>query len=371
MISFSCLLARKEFTFDAAFDAAHGVTALFGPSGSGKSTAIRLLAGLDRPDRGRITIGDTVLVDTARGIWVGPHKRRIGLVFQDAQLFPHLSVRANLGYGLWFTPEGERRIGRDPVVDVLGIGHLLDRRPATLSGGERQRVAIGRALLTSPRLLLMDEPLASLDAGRKLEILPFIERLRDEFDIPIVYVSHAVEEVARLARQVVSIEHGRVVATGAPADVLSAASLARAADRFDAVSVLTGQVKAHMADYGLTIIDHPAGEIVVPGRIDAAVGRVRIAIRATNVTLSIGRLGNISVRTILTGRITHLVTDDGPFALATIELPGGDTLRAYVTRLARDKLGLDVGDQVQALVKSVAIDERGVPGLHVIAAGEP
>ena len=370
MISFDCRLDRAAFSFAATFEMAGGVTALFGPSGSGKTTAIRLLAGLDRPDLGRIEIDGTTLVDTRAGIFVPPARRRIGVVFQDAQLLPHLTVRSNLLYGHWFTPRAERRITLDPVVEVLGIGHLLQRRPDLLSGGERQRVAIGRALLTSPRLLLMDEPLASLDTERKLEILPFIERLRDEFSIPIVYVSHAVEEVARLARQVVRIEHGRVTASGSVADTLSPASLSQAADRFDALSVLAGNLKAYMPEYGVTIIEHPAGEIVVPGRLEPPDGRVRVAIRATNVTLSIGRPGNISVRTSLAGRVLRLDTDNGPFALATIELRGGDVLSAYLTRLACDRLGLDVGDEVLALVKTVAIDERGVPGLHA-PAGRP
>ena len=198
MIAFDCRLQRRDFVLDAAFEAGGGVTALFGVSGSGKTTALRVLAGLERPERGRIAVDDAVLVDTARGVFVPACRRRMGMVFQDAQLFPHLSVRQNLEYGRWFTPAAERRVAFAPVVEVLGIAHLLERQPATLSGGERQRVAIGRALLASPRLLLMDEPLAALDADRRLEVLPLIERVRDAFGIPILYVSHAAEEVARL-----------------------------------------------------------------------------------------------------------------------------------------------------------------------------
>jgi molybdate transport system ATP-binding protein len=362
MISFNARLARPDFRFDVAFEAGQGITVMFGPSGSGKSTAIRLLAGLERGGEGRIVAGDLALLDTAKGISVAPHKRRVGLVFQDALLFPHLSVKANLTYGRWFTPKAERRVGFDPVVDVLGIGHLLERRPGTLSGGERQRVAIGRALLTSPRLLLMDEPLASLDAARKLEVLPLIERLRDEFAIPIVYVSHAVEEVARLAAHVVRLERGRVVAAGTPAEILAPASLA--ADRFDAISILSAPVKAYLPDYGVTLLAHPAGDMVVPGRI-AGEGAVRVAIRATNVALSIGDPGPVSVRTVLRGEIAAIEVDDGPFALATIVLRGGEVLKVFATRLATDGLGLKVGDEVRALVKAVAIDERGVPGLRV------
>ena len=370
MISFACRLARGDFTFDTAFEAGPGITALFGPSGSGKSTVIRLLAGLQMPDDGRIVVDGATLLDTSARIAVPPHRRRMGLVFQDALLLPHLSVRGNLTYGRWFTPHRERRVAFDPVVEVLGIGHLLDRRPATLSGGERQRVAIGRALLMSPRLLLMDEPLASLDDDRKREILPFIEMLRDEFAIPIVYVSHAVEEIARLATRVVRIENGRVVATGTPAEALAPASLVHAADRFEATSILTARVNRHLPDYGVTLLDHPAGEIVVPGAM-AAEGSVRIVIRATNVTLAVGRPGNVSVRTRLGGKVTRLDRDAGPFVLVTLALTGGDTLKAYVTRLAADGLGLDVGDEVHALVKAVSIDERSLPGLRLVTGQPP
>jgi molybdate transport system ATP-binding protein len=366
MIAFDCALERKGFSFNAAFEAGPGITVLFGPSGSGKTTALRLLAGLEKPDKGRITLGGTTLLNTDRSFFLAPHKRRIGLVFQDAQLFPHMSVKANLAYGRFFTPARERRISPPQVIDILGIGHLLERFPLSLSGGEKQRVAIGRAMLSSPHLLLMDEPLASLDGDRKMEILPFIERLRDDYDIPIVYVSHAVEEVARLAQKVVKLEAGRVTAIGNPSDVLSPASLAGTMDRFDAVSILTGTVERFWPEYGVTIVQHPAGEIIVPGRLDAPGQTVRIIVRATNITLSLGRSDQLSVRTALTGRIIALERDHGPFVLATITLTGGDSLKVYATRLAADKLGLGEGDDVTALVKAVSIDERSVPGLRLI-----
>lgn len=361
MITFACRLARPDFSFDMTFEAGPGITALFGPSGSGKTTAIRLIAGLERPDHGRIALGEQVLVDVAAGIALPPHRRRIGLVFQDAQLFPHLSVRANLIYGRAFTPARLRRVGLEPVIEVLGIGHLLARRPATLSGGERQRVAIGRALLASPALLLMDEPLASLDAARKGEILPFIERLRDEFAIPILYVSHAVEEVARLAERVVKVEHGRVAGVGAPAAMLAPASLAESAEHAGGVSILTAPVRARLPEYGVTLLAHPAGDIVVPGLI-ATPGPVRVAIGAAQVTLARGRPEGVSVRTMLAGQLVALETDHGPFALASIRLEGGEALKALATRLAMDGLDLRIGDPVVALVKAAAIDERSLPG---------
>ena len=200
------------FALDIAFETEAHVVALFGPSGSGKTTILNAIAGLVRPDDGRVVVEGRVLTDTRQGIIVPPHKRRIGYVFQDGRLFPHLSVRRNLAYGRWFTPRTEHWASSAEVIALLGIGHLLDRAPATLSGGEKQRVAIGRALLASPRLLLMDEPLASLDEARKSETLPYIERLRDELAIPIVYVSHSLAEVERLTRHIVRLDGGRVVA---------------------------------------------------------------------------------------------------------------------------------------------------------------
>jgi len=220
MISFDCALARRDFSFDAAFESTATVTGLIGPSGSGKTTLVHLIAGLLKPQRGRIVVSGTVLTDTARGISFPPHHRGAGLVFQDALLFPHLSVRRNLNYARDFGRGADGRITFDAVVDVLGIAHLLGRAPHTLSGGERQRVAIGRALLASPRILLMDEPLASLDGARKTEILPFIERIRDEFQIPILYVSHSAAEVARLASLVIELGDGRVTRMVSAAEVL-------------------------------------------------------------------------------------------------------------------------------------------------------
>lgn len=357
VIAFDCQLTRPGFDFSVTFQSAGGITALFGPSGAGKTTVVRLLAGLDRPDRGRIVCGDEVLLDTERGIFLPPHRRRVGQVFQEGVLFPHLSVRGNLLYGRFFTKPAERRIAFDPVVKVLGLEHLIDRQPAGLSGGERQRVALGRALLASPRLLLLDEPLAALDSARKQEILPFIERLRDEFGIPIVYVSHAVEEVVRLARTVVRIEAGRSVATGTPTEVLTPTA-PDGSDRFAALSLLTGEVDRHLPDYGLTIVRHPAGEITLPGLLGHTGTPLRIAVRATNVSLATERPTPISVRTILSGQVRSIDQDRGPVALVMLDLDGGDRLGVYATRLAVDELGLAPGIAVFALVKAVAIDER-------------
>jgi molybdate transport system ATP-binding protein len=206
---------QGNFSLSVSFQGAEsGVTALFGPSGAGKSSVVNVVAGLMRPDAGRIAINGRCLFDSARGIDLPPEKRRIGYVFQDGRLLPHLSVHANLVYGMHRIPADLRFVHLDQVVELLGIGHLLKRRPARLSGGEKQRVAIGRALLTSPALLLMDEPLASLDAARKGEVLPFIMRLGREFSIPILYVTHALDEILQLATRMVMMENGRVLASG-------------------------------------------------------------------------------------------------------------------------------------------------------------
>lgn len=360
MIEFDATLQRRDFRLDARFSAAKGVTALFGPSGSGKSTIIRMIAGLERPDRGRIRIGDTVVLDRERGIELPPHRRSIGLVFQDALLFPHLSVTSNLRYGTLFRRGAGTSLDFGSVVEVLGIGHLLKRAPDTLSGGERQRVAIGRALLSNPKLLLMDEPLASLDAARKHEILPFIERLRDEFSIPIVYVSHAREEVMRLAAHVVRLDQGRVTGIGTPEDMLATPRDHETGNRFEALSILAANPGRTLPDYGLTLLEHPAGTLVVPGLVERP-GRVRVAIRATQVSLARREPLETSVRTVLRGRISALKVDDSPFAMVEMELPGGDRLLASITRLAAKELGLQPGEEILALVKAVAIDEAGLP----------
>ena len=301
MISVDISTRLDNFALDVAFDSDARVVALFGASGAGKSMTIAAIAGLGDPSRGRIALDGRVLLDTAHRISVPRHRRRVGLVFQDAQLFPHLSVRQNLGYGRWFAPKGERGVAFDQVVATLGISHLLARRPMTLSGGERQRVAIGRALLATPRVLLMDEPLASLDEPRKREIMPLIARVAEEFETPIVYVSHSVDEVARLASDVVVLDRGKVVAQGAPEDVFAAMKLASGDARLPRLSLLSGTVAERDEAYGLTRLAHPAGAIWITGLLEAGC-EARVAIRATDVALSLVRPTQLSVRTVLEGK---------------------------------------------------------------------
>lgn len=363
MIAVDVSLQLGSFSLAVAFRNDAGITALFGRSGSGKSTVINLIAGLARPDRGRVLLDERVLVDSDAGVFVSKHRRRIGLVFQDAQLFPHLSVRHNLLFGQWFAPRGFPRVSLDQVVETLGISHLLKRHPGRLSGGEKQRVALGRALLASPRLLLMDEPLASLDMPRKAEILPLIERLRDEFGMPIVYVSHAVEEVARLAAKVVVLDAGRVAAIGAPAEVLGCMPDTIDADRFAIASIVEATVAAYDEMYGLTALLHPAGHIYLAGSVGPCGRRVRVIIRATDVALALERPRHLSIRTVLEATVAGIARDSRPLAAVSLALRGGGHLTALATRKAMDELRLSAGDPVFALVKTVALDERPIVGV--------
>lgn len=343
-----------DFSLDLAFSGDGGITALFGPSGSGKSSVIKVIAGLNRLAEGHVRLDGVTLAD-GRRLHLPPHRRRVGVVFQEARLFPHLSVRRNLRYGRLFTPKAERRVAEGPVIDTLGIGHLLDRHPATLSGGEQQRVAIGRALLTSPRLLLMDEPLAALDEARRLEILPLIEALRDEFAIPIIYVSHAVEEVARLAAKVVMLDAGRVVREGAPADVLRIGR-----DRFEIASVIEGSLGTPDAEYQLTPVLTAAGTLWLSGLAGPEGRAVRVLVHATDVAIATKRPHGVSIRTQLRATVTDMTGNGGAGVIVDLALDGGGHLAAAITRRAAADLGLQPGLAVFALVKAAALDERPV-----------
>ncbi len=350
--------AFPGFGVDAAFEAPEGVTALFGRSGSGKTTLVNAVAGLLRPDAGRVEVGGEVLFDLASGRWLPPHRRRVGYVFQEARLFPHLTVRRNLLYGAWFAGARDgAALAR--IVGLLGIGALLERRPVALSGGERQRVAIGRALLARPRLLLMDEPLAALDEARKAEILPYLERLRDEAGVPILYVSHSVAEVARLATTVVVMEAGRVVRAGPAAEVFADLDVAPALGVREAGAVLTARVVRHHAD-GLTELAASAGPLFLP-RVAAEPGAsLRLRVEAQDVILSRARPEGVSALNILPAEVSA-VRIEGPGALVQLRA-GGDLLLARVTRRSAAALRLAPGVSCVAVVKSVAVAPRDVGG---------
>ena len=344
------------FALDAAFTApAAGTTALFGRSGSGKTTALNAIAGLHRPRRGRVTLDGRTLLDTERGVDTPPDRRGVGYVFQDGRLFPHLDVRGNLEYGMKRRARRRAHATLDRVASLLDIGGLLRRRPGTLSGGERQRVAIGRALLASPRLLLMDEPLAALDAPRKAEILPFIERLQSEFRAPIVYVSHAVEEVLAIADTVALMDRGKVVAAGPVADIASRLDEAGFTDLAEAGTVLPATVESHDAARALTRLDTPLGPLIV-ARLDRAPGAaVRVRLRARDVALALDPPGRVSVINVAPGEVTGIERrPNGVVAVAVAA--GGTRLRADITRLAADRLALAPGKRVHAMIKAVAVE---------------
>ena len=358
MLEVDVELPLRGFTLQATFAAPAGVTALFGRSGSGKTTVVNCVAGLLRPARGRIVVGGRVLFDSASGVDVPAHRRRVGYVFQEARLFPHLTVRRNLLYGRWLAPRGEPGPGLGPVVELLGIGHLLARRPGTLSGGERQRVAIGRALLAGPRLLLMDEPLSSLDESRKAEILPYLDRLRAESRVPVVYVSHSIDEVTRLAETVVVLSDGRVAAAGPAGEVMARLDLWPATGRAEAGSVLSGRVLGHDLAYALTAVEVCGQRLLVP-RFEAEPGsHVRLRVRARDVAIAVADQVGSSVRNRLRGRIVGLEAPaGGTFAELALDI-GGQVLRARLTRLAVDELSLREGAEVAALLRVAAVERR-------------
>jgi molybdate transport system ATP-binding protein len=347
----------EGFAVDLAFTAPSGVTALFGRSGSGKTTVVNAVAGLLRPQAGRIVADDVVLLDTAAGVFVPAHRRQVGYVFQDARLFPHLTVRQNLVYGRWFS--GRQPVARlERIVELLGLGALLDRRPGHLSGGERQRVALGRAILSAPRLLLMDEPLAALDTARKAEILPYLERLRDQLNLPILYVSHSASEVARLATTVVLMEAGRITAAGPVEDVLSDPLRAPALGLRDAGAILTAQVAEHEDD-GLTRLATPAGPLWLP-RVPRPPGTVlRVRILARDVMLATIRPHGISALNVIPGVVRDIRQGDGPGALIRVQA-GESQVLARITRRSTDALQLRPGRPVFAVLKAVSVAPEDV-----------
>lgn len=352
---------------DFDLDLAHrfeldGITALFGPSGCGKSTLLRTIAGLERGARGRIALGEEIWLDDRAGVFVPPHRRGVGYVFQDARLFPHLSVEGNLRYAARRAAGVVSPIDLDGVVAALEIAPLLSRRPGSLSAGERQRVAIARTLLARPRLLLMDEPLAALDIQRKAEILPYIECLPASFGVPVIYVTHSIEEAVRLAPAMVVLNGGRKVAEGSTTAVLERLDLQPVTGHFEAGVVLVTRVVAHDPVFRLTHLDHHGQPIQMP-MLDVAAGtQVRVRVRARDVALALERPTGISVRNILAGSIVQIETEpDTAFAETLVDI-GGARLRARLTRAAVAELALAPGVRVYALLKSVALDRRGLGG---------
>jgi molybdate transport system ATP-binding protein len=342
-----------SFALDASFTApATGVTALFGPSGSGKTTLLRCIAGLEKA-HGALHVNNETWQDETT--FVPTHQRPLGFVFQEASLFPHLSVRANLEYGLKRTPIAERKVPLEQVVEWLGLSRLIARGdPAKLSGGERQRVAIGRALLTSPRILLMDEPLSALDSNSKREILPYLENLHQELNIPVLYVSHALDEVARLADHLVLMQQGRVIASGALQDTIARLDLPLA--HFDDAGVVIEAAVAQQDEtYHLTRLDFPGGFLWL-GKVDQPFGTtVRARVLARDVSIATQAPQGSSINNILNARIDEIRDEGADKVMLRMMVGESHTLLSRITRRSRDHLGLHVGMYVCAQVKSVAL----------------
>jgi len=347
------------FKLDVDFTAPGGVTVLFGRSGSGKTTIVNAVAGLLAPDQGRIQLGETLLLDTQKRINRPPHRRRLGYVFQEGRLFPHLNVRQNLLYGRWFSGGTGDKAEVDRVVGMLGLGGLLERRAEGLSGGEKQRVAIGRALLARPDLILADEPLASLDEARKAEILPYFERLRDETSVPILYVTHSPAEVARLATTVVALENGQVARQGPAVEVLGDPMVTPAGVRA-AGAVIEARVVAHHDD-GLSELEAGGARLLLP-KVPLAIGQaLRIRIPAQEVILSRTKPEALSALNILSGTVEAVRAGGGPGALVSVQTEAGRIL-ARVTRRSAGLLQLAEGVPCYAIVKTLAIAPEDVGG---------
>jgi molybdate transport system ATP-binding protein len=349
-----------SFRLKAAFEAGAGITALFGRSGAGKTSVVNAIAGILRPDGGRIVIGGEPMFDSRAGIDVPTPRRRIGYVFQEGRLFPHLNVRQNLGYaGLFARGMPASELAR--VVELLGLKDLLERRPGNLSGGEKQRVAIGRALLSAPRLLLLDEPLASLDAHRKNEVLQYIELLRDEIRIPVVYVSHSVEEVVRLADTVVLLSAGEVSAVGAAEEIMGRPDLRAAGGAFEGGAVIEAKVVEQDMRYDIATLSFDGGTLYVAD-LDALIGEpVRVRVRARDVSIALARPSGISIQNVLRGRIAEIGPERGGVVDLAIAV-GAVTLRSRITRRAAEQLAVAPGQEVYALIKAVSLDRRGPGG---------
>ncbi|CAI9005253.1 molybdenum ABC transporter ATP-binding protein [Pseudomonas serbica] len=333
-----------------------GVTALFGHSGSGKTTCLRCIAGLERAGQGFIQVNDEVWQDSDKGIFVAPHKRALGYVFQEASLFPHLSVLANLQFGLKRIPRQQRRVDMAHATELLGISHLLDRHPQHLSGGERQRVGMARALLTSPTLLLMDEPLAALDAQRKSEILPYLQRLHDELEIPVLYVSHSQDEVAQLADHIVLLCDGQALASGPIGQTLARLDLPLALGD-DAGVVIQGHVAAYDAHYQLLTLQLPDTDLNIRvAHTPMAAGQaLRCKVQARDVSLSLhGDEQSSILNRLPVTVVSEMAADNSAHVLVRLDAAGSPLL-ARITRYSRDHLNLHPGQRLWAQIKAVAV----------------
>lgn len=352
MLSIHTTRELAHFTLDVQVDCPYTVTAVFGPSGAGKTSLLNLVAGLLRPDHGIISIDGDLLFSSKQDIDLPPERRRVGYVFQDDLLFPHLTVQQNLRYGYDLLPTGARRFRVDRIVDLLELGSLLNRRPGLLSGGERQRVALGRAILASPRLLLMDEPLASLDQGLKNRIIPYLRHIRSDLGIPILYVSHSVAEILQLTGQVIVLRQGRVLACGDFFDIAQQPDVLPLMEAHGFENVLPVDVVANDRTQGITRIRYRDRELKVPLCDRPPGSRVFIGIRANDIILCRQRPEGLSIRNAIKGCIQDINTVDGK-QLVYVDV--GKRLAVEITPEAVRELDLHPGDPVVCLVKTHAI----------------
>lgn len=330
-----------------------GVTGIFGVSGSGKSTLLRAIAGLERPVNSRIVIGDEIWHDDAQGIFIPTCQRPLGFVFQDAALFPHLSVRKNLEYGMKRVPQALRRIPLDYVAELLGLNPLMDRNPQTLSGGEKQRVGIARALATSPRILMMDEPLASLDLPRKAEIIPYLNRLNAELAIPILYVSHDLDEIISLAEHLILLEAGKVRAADAIGQILTRLDLPLA-HRHDAAAIICGTAQNRDERFHLNTIAFSGGSLFLPGKPIPAGSPVRLRIHANDVSLALAPATDSSILNRIPACVVNIHNDENGLAMVELDA-GGTRLLSRITAKSACTLAIHPGQTLYAHVKGIAI----------------
>ena len=348
-------LPRADFALQVDLQLpARGITVLFGASGSGKTSLLRCVAGLERAQQAHVAIAGEIWQDDATGLFLPTHRRALGYVFQEASLFDHLSVRGNITYGLQRTPPARRQVALEQAVELLGIGQLMERKPQTLSGGERQRVAIARALATSPRLLLMDEPLAALDAQRKAEVLPYLERLQHTLDIPMLYVSHAIDEVASLAGHMVLLREGRVLAQGRTNELIVRLDLPLAHGD-TAATVIEGTVQQHDPQDHITTVAFSGGHLMlVSPRAHATGEPIRLRVQARDVSLALTAPSDTSILNVLPATVVAL-GEDSPGQMMVALDAGTTRLLARVTQRSARALALAPGQPVFAQVKGIAI----------------
>ncbi|MGH8655057.1 MAG: molybdenum ABC transporter ATP-binding protein [Gammaproteobacteria bacterium] len=357
MLELDVRLTRGRFDLEARLTLTHPVTGLFGPSGSGKTTLLHVLAGLVLPQSGRIVLEGEVLFDAAKRIQVPPYRRRIGLVFQDSQLFPHLSVKHNLLYGCKLLPREQRVFSLNRIVELLELGPLLNGRPHHLSGGERQRVALGRALLASPRLLLLDEPLTSLDERLKQQILPFLRRVKDEIQIPMIYVSHAINEILHLTQQMVVLDGGRIIGQGPFSQVIRDHKVLKLAHSLGIENVLPVKVLRHHTTLGYTLAQFEPHLVYLPLSSAVPGSRAFVTVRAANVTLARHPVGDVTIHNQLPGTIMR-ITRVAHRMLVEIDI-GTAALFVEVTVKAVHDLGFREGERVYCLITTQAFTYLG------------